>query len=54
MRLFISKEKFAGINGYENFEDFKKLVGKEGKRAFTNAKIAKAYDLIKKHSRYLI
>ena len=54
MRLFISKEKFAGINGYENFEDFKKLVGKQGNRSATAAKIDKAYDLIRKHSRYFI
>ena len=54
MKLLISKEKFAGILGYENFEDFKKTVGKEGKRAFTAAKIDKAYELIRKHSRYLI
>ena len=54
MKLFISKEKFAGINGHENFEDFKKLVGKQGNRAVTAAKIDKAYDLIRKNSRYLI
>ena len=54
MKLCISKEKFAGINGYENFEDFKKSVAKDGKRAVTAAKIARAYDLIRKHSRYLI
>ena len=54
MKLFIAKEKFAGINGYENFEDFKKSVIKDGKRVVTAAKIEKAYDLIRKHSRYLI
>ena len=54
MKLAISKEKFAGINGYENIEDFKESVSKAGKFAVTNAKIDKAYDLIKKHSRYLI
>ena len=54
MKLFISKEKFAGIHGYENFEDFKKLVEKQGNRAVTAVKIDKAYDLIRKHSRYFI
>ena len=54
MKLFVSKEKFAGINGYENFEDFKKSVVKDGKRVVTAAKVNKAYELIKKHSRYLI
>ena len=54
MKLVIKTEKFAGINGFENVEDFRKLVRKEGKRAFTNVKIDKAYDLIKKHSRYEI
>ena len=51
MKLVIAKEKFAGINGYENFEDFEKSVRKDGKRVITVAKIDKAYDLIKKHSR---
>ena len=54
MKLVINKEKFAGINGYENYEDFKNSVVKDGKRAVTAAKIAKAHDLIRKHSRYLI
>ena len=54
MKLVISKEKFAGINGYENFDDFKRSVAKAGKFAVSNGKIDKAYDLIKKHSRYLI
>ena len=52
MKLLITTEKFAGINGFENVEDFQKLIGKEGKRAYTNAKIDKAYALIQKHSRY--
>ena len=51
MKLLVTKEKFAGINGFENFEDFRKSVARDGKNAFTNAKIDKAYDLIKKHSR---
>ena len=54
MRLLISKEKFAGINGFENLEDFEKSVRKDGKRVITAAKIEKAYDLIRKHSRYFI
>ena len=45
MKLLINKEKFAGIKGFENFEDFRKSVVKAGKNAFTNAKIDKAYDL---------
>ena len=54
MKLLIKKEKFAGINGFENFEDFRKSLARDGKNAFTNAKIDKAYELIKKHSRYFI
>ena len=51
MKLSISSEKFAGIMGFENLEDFKKSTRKAGKNAFTNAKIDKAYGLIKQHSR---
>ena len=51
MKLFITAEKFAGIKGFENVEDFRKSAIKEGKVAFTKPKIGKAYELIKKHSR---
>ena len=54
MKLSITSEKFAGIMGYENLEDFKKSAVKDAKRAFTSARIDNAYELIKKHSRYLI
>ena len=52
MKLSITSEKFAGIMGYENLEDFKKFARKAGKNVFTNAKIDKAYAIIQKHSRY--
>ena len=51
MKLFITKEKFAGINGFENVKDFEDLVKKEGRNAVTGSKIDNAFELIKKHSR---
>ena len=52
MKLFISKEKFAGINGYENVEDFVQFVERNGEKTLTtDIKVNQALELIKKHSR---
>ena len=54
MKLFIGKEKFAGIMGYENAKDFEKMVGKKAKNNLTtDTKVNQAYQLIQKHSRLI-
>ena len=52
MELFIAKEKFASLKGYENFEDYKQMVGQAGKNGLTDAKIREAFELVKTNSRY--
>ena len=54
MQLFISKEKFASLKGYENVHDFEDCAKKDGKRAYTKSKIDDAFELIKKHSRFVL
>ena len=50
MKLFISKENFAGLKGFENFKDFADSVRKN-KNKITDNKINEAFELIKRHSR---
>ena len=52
MQLFISKEKFAGLKGFENVKDFEDAVKKIGKKkSTTDKKVEEAFEMIKKHSR---
>ena len=52
MKLFVSKEKFAGLKGYENVRDFEESVAANRKRNLTtDSNVKEAFELIKKHSR---
>ena len=53
MKLFIAKEKFASIKGFENFEDFFKTAQRTRAKDLTTAKIDENYGLIQKHSRFV-
>ena len=51
MKLFIAKEKFASISGYENYEDYYKVAQRRDAKTLTAAKINQNYELIKSKSR---
>ena len=54
MKLFITKEKFASIKGFENFGDFFKNIAQRTRpKDLTSAKIEESYELIQKHSRFV-
>ena len=55
MKLFIAKEKFAAIKGFDSYDDyFQKIARRLVSKNLTIAKVEESYELIKKHSRYFI